>query len=410
MKLAIELLRIIKKFRRSLAINISKDTKKTLHESNAEVESSIKILNYAIQEFKIFKINCTPFKNKKSYGQIFYEPIGCVAFITPWNYPILTIFERMPFAILAGCNIILKPSELTPKFNIFLKKILEKNILISSKIKVLLSKNKLKGQLLTKSKKVDMISFVGSTKTAKQIIKQSSNTIKKVSLELGGKNIAIILDDNFNIKMIDEIILGIFENSGRACVAISRILVNKKIYDDFISLLKKRILEKLNNKKILFRKIQKFEKKNIKKIISSIDKRIKSKDKNYIFNDKKEFCLIISNKNSNYDKFLDEEFFFPIVSCEIYKNRDELIKKANNSKYGLACYIFSNSNKKIINTIKDLHYGRLWINSGPTDWHPSLPVGGKKMSGKSFDMGNQGFLNYLIPKSVYITRNLKNKV
>ena len=104
----------------------------------------------------------------------------------------------------------------------------------------MLSKDNKEGKLLTYDKNVDMISFVGSAKTAKNIVRQTSGSLKKISLELGGKNTAIILDKNFNVNFIDNIIFGIFENSGRACVAISKILVHEKIYDNFLENLQKK--------------------------------------------------------------------------------------------------------------------------------------------------------------------------
>ena len=124
----------------------------------------------------------------------------------------------------------------------------------------MLSKDNKEGKLLTYNKNVDMISFVGSAKTAKNIVRQTSGSLKKISLELGEKNTAIILDKNFNVNFIDNIISGIFENSGRACVAISKILVNEKIYDNFLENLKKLIVKKFLNKNIYEKKILKFEK------------------------------------------------------------------------------------------------------------------------------------------------------
>lgn len=405
--MAYELLKILKKNKKKIAEKIKKDTNKKLKDALAEVNSSINILNYAILQYAKIKTNYTAFKLQNSIGKIFFEPVGCVAFITPWNYPLLTIFERLPFALLAGCNIILKPSEFTPNFNNLLKKILHKNKILNNQIKVLLSKDNKEGKLLTYDKNVDMISFVGSAKTAKNIVRQTSYSLKKISLELGGKNTAIILDKDFNVNFIDNIIFGIFENSGRACVAISKILVNEKIYDDFLQYLQKRIIKKFLNKNIYERKILKFEKNKIKDTIKFLDKKISFKNRLYLSKNKKNFCLLISDKYSKYDKILDEEFFFPIVSCQSFKNEKQLIEKANNSKYGLACYIFSKNIKKSKQIVKNLDFGRIWINSGPTNWNPALPVGGKKMSGKSFDMGDKGFFNYLIPKSIYHRRNIK---
>ena len=405
-QLANEVLNSLKSNKKIIAKKIVQDVKKPLKDANLELQNSIDILSFAIKEFLKVKLTLNIFENNQNIGNIIYEPIGCVAFITPWNYPLLTIFERLPFAILSGCQIILKPSEYTPNFNTILKKIFKKNKLINSKIEVILSKDQTQGKSLTYNKNIDMISFVGSANTAKKIIKQTSNSLKKISLELGGKNTAILLDKKFNNKIIDKIILGIFENSGRACVAISKILISEKIYNDFFHALKNRIINKFIKKNVFKRKVLNFEKEKIEKIILYLNKKIHNKNKHYLSKNKENFCLLIDDKTSTNQKHLDEEFFFPIVSCQSFKDENQLIKKANKSKYGLACYVFSDNNNKIKNIVKFLDFGRIWINSGPTNWSPKLPVGGKKMSGKSFDMGSQGFFNYLIPKSIYHKRTL----
>ena len=220
------------------------------------------------------------------------------------------------------------------------------------------------------------------------------------------KNTAIILDKNFNVNFIDNIISGIFENSVEHVLQYLKFLYMKKIYDNFLENLQKRIVKKFLNKNIYERKILKFEKHKIKDTIKFLDRKISFKNRLYLSKNKKNFCLLIKDKYSKYDKFLDEEFFFPIVSCQSFKNEKQLIEKANNSKYGLACYIFSKNIKKSKQIVKNLDFGRIWINSGPSNWNPALPVEAK-MSGKSFDMGDRGFFNYLIPKSIYHRRNIK---
>ena len=110
--------------------------------------------------------------------------------------------------------------------------------------------------------------------------------------------------------------------------------------------------------------------------------------------------MFIDNSENKFDKFLKEEFFFPIVSLEKFKNLSDLLKKVNSTRFGLACYIYSDK-KEISKLISKLDFGRIWINSSTKKWSPLLPVGGKKESGKSFDMGENGFNNYILPKSIY---------
>ena len=316
----------------------------------------------------------------------------------------LTLSERLPFCLGAGCSAIVKPSEYTPKFSNVLKKLINNDKNFSHVIKII-SKAKPKiGLAMCKDPNISLISFVGSTNTGKKILNQCSGTLKKTNLELGGKNAAIICKTSKLDFAVSKVIEGIFENGGQACVSISRVLIDKSIFNTFMKkiILRTEKLIKLN--KIKFQ--QPANKKQNKKVFSLI-KYVKNnypKDiaKNFNVTTNKKFFPIFMHLRKKSNFFLKNEFFFPIVTFEKFKNLDDCVKMNNSTGYGLASYIFSSNKDEKRKLIRYLQCGRIWINSA-LEWNPALPVGGYNNSGNGRDMGIEGFLIYLTTKSVYST-------
>ena len=376
--------------------SIVKDTNKNYDDAKQEFVNSINIFNFVQNHLNFdreFEI-----KKKNFLGKVIYEPAGLVLMITPWNYPLITIAERLPFAIAAGCKVILKPSEYLPNFNKQLQKIFSKNKIIRSSILTINLKKISDVKKIVSSKDIDVITFVGSYKTAKQVIKNSLTSIKRFNLELGGKNPAILIGNDYDKNILDLLCQSIFENLGQCCVGTSRILVNNKIYDkfknDFINYSKNYINENFFSDIIANKKHE----IRVKKILKNINKLYRNNKINLLRRKNNRLCGIIIENNDSID--LEEEFFFPIVTLNKYRTNKELIRKCNNSEYGLACHIFS---KKKINSniLSKLEFGRIWINTSIKKWSPFLPVGGKKNSGKGFDMGKYGYKNYALIKSIY---------
>ena len=395
---------ILKKNKKEIIKTISLDVKKTEHASQIEFNSSLAILNYVIKNVNCVKQIKKYFFENGDKGVVKFEPIGVVAFITPWNYPLLTIFERLPFSLACGCSAILKPSEYTPNFSRLLIKLFNSNENLHECLKVLPDLDQKAGLALCKDRNVSLISFVGSTSTGKKIVKQCSSTLKKTNLELGGKNSAIICKTSNLDTDVLKVINGIFENGGQACVAISRVIIHENIFDTFV--------EKIINK---IKKMHKLRKLNVqtpvvknqkRKIISTI-KYVKS---NYPKNlievlnvGSKKFTPIFVKCKKRKDFFLKNEFFFPIVTFEKFQNLGECINLVNDAGYGLASYIFSSNKSEINKLITKVQSGRIWLNSS-LKWNPNLPVGGYNLSGNGRDMGKFGFNTYLTTKSLYLDK------
>ena len=257
------------------------------------------------------------------------------------------------------------------------------------------------GEKLVNSKNIDMVSFTGSTLNGKKIANICSKNLKRVSLELGGKNTSIILDDADIDKVSKALSDRVFYNASQACVAPSKILVHKKILkkfkEKFINIIKKKrakhygpITTKQNFDKIM--SYYKYAKKN-EKILYDGNK----------FSQKKYFEPVILENINSKSKIYDDEIFGPIIFINEFLNTSDLIKKVNNTKYGLASYIFSSSKEKSILIAKEINCGRIWINS--FEDFPQLTIGGYKESGIGRETGLFGITNYSEFKSIVIGKN-----
>jgi len=382
--------------------SIKEDVKKPLDSCEAEFANSIDIWNYAINNFNNIKRKKKYYFSNNKSGTINYSPIGLVAFITPWNYPLLTLSERLPFCLGAGCSAIVKTSEHSPKFSNVLRKLINDDKNFSQILQITSDAKSKVGFDLCKDPNISLINFVGSTDTGKKILNQCSGNLKKTNLELGGKNAAIICKTSKLDFAVSKVIEGIFENGGQACVSISRVLIDKSIFDNFMNkiILKTEKLIKLNKLKLQppANRIQSKKVYSLIKYIKNNYSRNIIKTFNITANKKLTPIFINPRKNSNF--FLKNEFFFPIVTFEKFNNLDDCVKMNNSTGYGLASYIYSSNKNEKNKLVRYLQNGRIWINSA-LEWNPVLPVGGYNKSGNGRDMGIEGFLIYLTTKSVY---------
>ncbi len=390
----------LKKNKYSIIKSIIKDVGKSKKDAENEFKASIEIWNYVIKNINFIRKNKKYNFNKKSEGEVTYSPLGLVAFITPWNYPLLTLSERLPFCIATGSTAIIKQSEYSQKFKNILFKIFNKKK-FSAIFHILKSTNQKIGSLLCSDENISAISFVGSTETGKKILKQTSSTLKKTYLELGGKNSAIV-SNRANLKLaIKEIVKGIFENGGQACVGISRLILHKDIYKKFIKDLILNIKKKYDEGQLILQvPANKVQKRKVEKQLNFIKKKYKYKIFKKLNLGSSKFTPIFLYLNSNDNYFINTEFFFPIVTIETFQDIKEAISINNLSKFGLAAYTFTNSDKEKRALSLELNSGRIWHNSALI-WEPSLPVGGFGLSGQDRDMGIKGFDNYLTSKSIY---------
>jgi len=344
------------------------------------------------------------FKNKKAYVQ--YEPMGVVGIISPWNFPLGTAMKATIEGLLAGNNIILKPSEYTPLSIQTIKKLWDENIGYKDAFQVINGTGDV-GAMLVNSKLTDIISFTGSTEVGLQIAKVCSSTLKRCILELGGKDPMIVLKDAPIKRSVESALYAGLFNAGQTCISTEEVYVEEDIVDDFISKLSIRIKEIKSGID---------ESDDLGPIITSETK----KKINEHIDEVKDSCDIYSGINNGGEgyvaptivvnppdssRIVNEETFGPVMSIRSFKSEDELIEKIHKTGYGLSSSIFGKDKRRINRIIKRMKTGNVNINDAMTSYAiPTLPYGGEGFSGLGKQHGVEGLRSFCRVKSIVVNR------
>ncbi len=332
------------------------------------------------------------------------EPLGVVALIVPWNYPLLIVSWKMAQALAAGNTVIVKPSSLTPLTALKLTEISNAAGLPEGVVNVINASGEEVGSVLCPDPRIDMISFTGSTHTGKEIMRSAAESTKKLIMELGGKSASIILADCDLETTVMGTLTSIFLNQGQMCTAMSRILVDRSISKKFIE----QFVEKVNRIKLgngLEAETQMgplISEQQLRKVMSYVEKgkrqgaRLlcggKVPDNPEL---KKGFFFepTVFGQVGPQMSIFQEEIFGPVVCISEFSDEAEAIRLANHSCFGLAGCIWSGDLEKAKNLSKQIDAGIIWINTYGM-FYNEVPYGGFKKSGFGKELGKQGFLEY----------------
>ena len=383
-----------------LAKLITLECGKPINESIGEVLYGASFIKWFAEEGKRTYGEVIPTTHENKRMIVIKQPVGVVSAITPWNFPLAMITRKIAPALAAGCSVIVMPSYETPLTALYLANLTSKAGFPIGVINFIVGKDvSSMGKILCNSKIVKKISFTGSTRVGKILSKQSSSTLKKLSLELGGNAPVIVFDDADIDKAVDGTISSKFRNSGQTCVCVNRIFVHKKIHDKFVS----KLIEKVKKLKI-GNGLQKDTsigpmingsaiKKNIDLLNDSISKGGSVLTGGKIIKNNFFEPTVIVNANMKMH-FFKEEIFGPIAPIYKFENDEDVIEMANNTDYGLAAYFFSENISRCWKTAEKLEYGMIGINEGLISTEVA-PFGGMKYSGYGREGSKYGILNYL---------------
>lgn len=341
-------------------------------------------------------------------AMILREPIGVVGIIAPWNFPLLILSERLPFALAAGCSVVAKPSEFTSGTSLKLGEYLMAAGLPAGVCNILAGHGDPVGQAILDSDKVDMVAFTGSTGVGRRAIAASAGNIKKLSLELGGKSPSVVFADCDMDAAIDGVLKAANVNMGECCIAGSRLLVEESISEAFTRRLAARIKDIMVG--------DPFDPAS--RIGAIINQRQFDQIKSYVEIGVQEGAeLVCGGDLTGYDglyypptvlanvrpdmRIAQEEIFGPVLSVMTFKDRAEAIKLANSTDYGLAAYIWTNDLTNALYCSRHIQAGRVWINAA-LDGFPELPLGGFKRSGNGRETGRYGIEEYTELKTVHM--------
>lgn len=336
--------------------------------------------------------------NAQSHIEVRRKPLGVVAAITPWNYPIMLAMWKIAPALLAGNTVVLKPSPFTPITTLMLGEIL-RDIIPPGVLNVVSGGDEL-GAMMTSHKVPRKISFTGSVETGKKVAAAAAPDLKRVTLELGGNDAAIVLPDVNPKEVAQKIFWGAFENSGQICSAIKRVYVHEKVYSTVLETLGEIAqgvkvgngldagtqLGPLNNKPQFERVTELVEdaKKHGAKIVTG-GKRIGNEGYFY--------APTIVSEISDGVRLVDEEQFGPALPVMPYKDVDEAVRRANSTTYGLSGSVWGTDSDQAAEVAKQLECGSAWVNQHLAI-APNLPFGGAKWSGIGVENGPWGLLGF----------------
>ena len=341
------------------------------------------------------------------------QPVGVAGCISPWNLPLYLFTWKIAPALITGNTVVAKPSEITPMTAYMFSKLCIKVGLPKGVLNVVHGYGDVVGEYLTKHVDVPIISFTGGTETGKKIANNTSKMFKKVSLELGGKNPNIIFDDCDLNLALDYTVKASFTNQGQICLCGSRIFIQKKIYNQF----KKNLIKKTSALKVGDPKNKKnflgavVSKDHMNKILEKINLakkqggRILTGGKRKIIKGElKEGYYIEPTiiENLQNDSFINqEEVFGPVVCIMPFENEKDVIKLANDTKYGLSSSIFTKDIDRAHRVSREINSGIVWINS----WmirDLRIPFGGMKQSGVGREGGFKSLDFFTETKNVCI--------
>jgi betaine-aldehyde dehydrogenase len=340
------------------------------------------------------------------------EAIGVAGQIIPWNYPLLMAAWKLAPAIAAGCTCVLKPAEQTPLTALEFAGFLTDAGLPPGVVNIITGFGEAAGAPLVKHKDVNKIAFTGSAAVGKAIVKMAADTVKRVTLELGGKSPNIFFADADFEAAIDGALFGVFINQGEVCSAGSRILVEKPIYSKFVDAMSAKAktirlgppLERETKMGPLVskeqfdrvRSYQELGKKEAK--LAAGGGRPSTVSRGYYV----EPTIFYDVDNSS--RIAQEEIFGPVAAVIPFANEVEAIRIANETPYGLAAAVWSRDIFKAFRVVKALRAGIVWVNHmQPT--YVEAPWGGYKQSGFGRELGPWGIEEYLETKQVYINLN-----
>ncbi|RKL39900.1 hypothetical protein BFJ72_g6629 [Fusarium proliferatum] len=336
-------------------------------------------------------------EDDKKTSIVTHEPLGVVAAICPWNFPLMLALGKIAPALATGNCVILKPSPFTPYSSLKLVE-LAQQVFPPSVLQVLHGHDDL-GPMLVKHSRIQKITFTGSTTTGKQILRDAAETMKKVTLETAGNNASIILPD-VNIKaVIPQLAGGLWFNAGQVCIATRRMYIHQDIFDEAVAQLAEASKDLASGMEPIQNEMQLVRLKRALLDANAAGYELLSLGKTEAAEGFFIQPTILKNPPPDAD-VVQQENFGPIVSCIKFSSLDEAISLANNSDTGLAASVWSSDVSAARRVAAKLEAGNVYIN-GPPQPDPYVPFGGHKQSGLGVEYGLPGLLSFCQTKSTH---------
>ncbi|WP_290656777.1 aldehyde dehydrogenase family protein [Kocuria sp.] len=350
-------------------------------------------------------------------SRIVHEPVGVCGLITPWNYPLLQAAWKIAPALAAGNTFVLKPAELTPHTAILMMRVLEDLGLPAGVANLVLGAGGEVGAPLSSDPRVDLVSFTGGLVTGRAIAAEAAATVKKVALELGGKNPNVVFADADYDAALDNALNAAFVHSGQVCSAGARLVIEESIAERFVSDLVRRaegirlggpfddaaetgaLISEAHRDKV-HAYVERAREQGARVRCGGRSAEGPSADGHLELGEGIFYLPTVIDRCTREMDCVHDEAFGPVVTVETFRTEDEAVEIANDTVYGLAGAVWSQDAGRTQRVAGRLRHGTVWIN----DFHPYLPQaewGGMKQSGVGRELGLHGLGEYQETKHIY---------
>ena len=389
----------------------SDDTGKRLIEAEYDISDVIACFRHFAKLGRVQHERKVEIAQSNIDSRVVHEPVGVCTLIGPWNYPLLQVSWKVAPALVAGCTFIVKPAELTPSTAIHLFKLIDEAGVPAGVANLILGKGSAIGDALTSDPRVDLVSFTGSLAIGQRIMSLASKTIKKVALELGGKNPNIIFADADLDAAIDNAVTAGFLHSGQVCSAGTRLIVESSIHDQVVSEIVRRakLIRVGGPNDPATETGPLISASHLGKVNEYVMKAVDEGAKLLVggapltqgdYANGNFFPPTVLDGCNTKMSCVQDESFGPIITVETFKTEVEAIEIANDTIYGLSGAVWSRDQEKAQRVARALRHGTVWVNDyGP--YKPEAEWGGFKASGIGRELGEHGLQEFLESKHIW---------
>src|SRR2546423_3999130 len=402
----------VKKELQELAVTLTREQGKPLGDSQREIEHFLHGMNFYAGLASKIRGSHVPLPDNKMYGMVLKQPVGVTGAIVPWNFPITLMGTKVGPALAAGCTVVVKPASTTPLTTLRIVELLNQAGLPKGVLNVVTGPGGIVGEEILRNPKVGPVAFTGESKTGKHVMEVAGSQMKRVTLELGGSDPMIVLEDADIDKALTGASVGRFYNCGQACLAVKRLYVVESVYDQFVEKLigkvqRLKVGDGMNKDTRLGPMHSKVQREEIESQVADTVKR----GAKVVFGGKRPegagfekgfyYLPTVFTDAPHDSRVVTEETFGPVLPVFKVKDLDEGIEKANSSQWGLGSSVWTKDLAKARRAAERLQAGNLWVNPLHLGYD-EMPFGGVKFSGIGREHGPEALEYYLETKGVVV--------